>query len=508
MAGFFKRNSIGGTSIKMNGTILGMIGNDILMQDNDTQPNRNIIGFGGPGSRKTQSVVLTNIFSETENSIVVTDPKGNVYEKTVWTKIKQGYTPYLINFDDMVHSNWYNPFDYISRDIHANEVANKIVESGNKESKKDIWYYSQRALLKALILYVIHESPPVDRNLRGIIQMLQFFDMEKDDAGKSELDKTFGKLDIAHPARRAYDLGIKKAKGETHSGIVISLLTTLADYVDEEVANFTSFSDFDLKDIGRKKIILYIKIPVLKKTFEPLTNLFLTQLFDQLYELGDENFSKLPRNVDFILEEFVNLGEFPNYEEFLATCREYGIGVITICQTLTQLQSRYGREKAESILGNNAVKICISAANNTTAKYFSELLGKATVKVETGGRSHSQSNYESTGTNDNYSYISRDLMTPDEIQNMPIEDEIIHFTGKKAMRIKKAFQYNLFPHADEHLISRHEYTRKSEKKQLDQFKAKEIAFMRKTEQRIKKLQSNADSFKEIDKNELDMFFKI
>ena len=87
----------------------------------------------------------------------------------------------------------------------------------------------------------------------------------------------------------------------------------------------------------------------------------------------------MPVPVNFILDEFVNLGKFTNYEEFLATCRGYGIGVSTIIQTLTQLQDKYNKEKAESILGNCSIQICMNAANNTTAKYFSDLLGKATV---------------------------------------------------------------------------------------------------------------------------------
>ena len=64
----------------MNGTILGIVDKRIVYQNNSTKPNRNIFVVGGPGSYKTQSVVITNLFNETENSIVVTDPKGELYE--------------------------------------------------------------------------------------------------------------------------------------------------------------------------------------------------------------------------------------------------------------------------------------------------------------------------------------------------------------------------------------------------------------------------------------------
>lgn len=490
----------------MNGTILGKVGNSLLIQNNNTKPNRNIIVFGGPGSFKTQSIAITNVFAETENSIVVTDPKAEVYENTVSVKIRQGYTPYVINFYDMRHSNRYNPLDYISRDIDATTVANKIVESSNRDAKKDVWYYSQRALLKALILYVLHESMPEDRNLRGVTRFLQAFNPEKSKDGISELDQQFEKLDINHPARRAYDLGFKKALGEMQGSIIMSLLTTIADFVDEEVSNFTSFSDFDLKDIGRKKIILYIIIPPMNNAFQSLTNLFISQLFQQLFDLASENHAHLPNEIDFILDEFVNLGKFPNYEEFLAMCRGPGIGVTTICQSLTQLQDKYGREKAESILGNNAVKMCLNAANQTTAKYFSDLLGKSTVKVETGSQSVSRSERESRSTSDSYSYISRDLMTADEIIKMPSDDAIIAFSNKSPVKVKKAFQFEVFPGACNVLVSHKDYVGKADNAQVKKMQEKTNAFMYKAESRIVQTQSDHDLIAEAMQEDIEAVF--
>ena len=81
----------------MNGTILGIVDKQIVYQNNSTKPNRNIFVVGGPGSYKTQSVVITNLFNETENSIVVTDPKGELYEKTAGIKLAQGYQVHVVN---------------------------------------------------------------------------------------------------------------------------------------------------------------------------------------------------------------------------------------------------------------------------------------------------------------------------------------------------------------------------------------------------------------------------
>lgn len=461
----------------MNGTILGIVENRVLLQDNATKPNRNIFVVGGPGSYKTQSVVLTNVFNETENSIVVTDPKGEVYEKTAAVKIAQGYQVHVINFANMVHSNRYNPFDYIERDNQAEIVANKIVQSENPDGKQDVWFLTQRGLLKALILYVLKHREPAARNLKGVMEVLQENDTAKDDKqanSVSQLDQLFMDLPFTDAGRRAYELGFKKIKGEMQTGVIGSLLATLGKYTDTEVAEFTSFSDFNLQEVGKKKMALYVIIPVMDSTYSSLTNLFFTQLFDELYKAAADNHAHLAKEVDFILDEFVNLGKFPKYEEFLATCRGYGIGVTTICQTLTQLQALYGREKAESILGNHAVKICLNAANDVTAKYFSELLGKATVKVETGSESTSHSKEESHSKSDSYNYTSRSLMTPDEIMRMPETDSILVFSTERPVKAKKAFQFNLFPGAD-HLavLNQNNYHGEAEpdqQKRFDQLK--------------------------------------
>lgn len=462
----------------MAGTILGKLNKDYIVQPTESKPNRNIMVVGGPGSYKTQGFVIPNVLNETENSIVVTDPKGEVYEHTASFKKEQGYDVHVINFSNMECSDRYNPIDYVTKDIEATNVATKIVDSANKDGKKDVWYYSQRSLLSALIIYVKQEMPPEKRNMAGLISFLQAHDSNSADDGNSALDEAFLKLKTAHPARKLYELGFAKSRGDMKGSIIVSLLTTISDYINETVAEFTSFSDFNLQDVGKKKTMLYVIIPSMDTSWEGLTNIFFSQLFDQLYELASRNHAKLPIAVDFILDEFVNLGKFTNYEEFLATCRGYGIGVATIIQTLTQLQDRYNKEKAESILGNCSIKICMNAANHTTAKYFSDLLGKATVKVETSNVSSSKNTKQdgsSTSHSDNEGYSARDLMTPAEVSSMADDTQIIVFSNLPPIKAQKALQFELFPQPKT-LLNQTEYEKntnpdqiKALEKEIEQF---------------------------------------
>lgn len=451
----------------MNGTVLGIYNEKVLIQPNASKPNRNIMVVGGPGSYKTQSFVMTNVLYETENSIVITDPKAEVYEKTAAIKAAQGYEVHVINFMNMQASDRHNPLDYVQKETQATTVATKMVDSANKDGKRDVWYYSQRALLKALILYAVHELEPKQRNMRGLLEFLQTFDAANGN-GESELDQQFLQLDFKHPARRAYELGYKKAKHEMQGSIIVSLLTTISDYIDSEVAEFTSFSDFHLTAIGQKKMMLYVIIPLMDQSWQSLVNLFFSQLFNELYEFAAQHHAKLPREVNFILDEFVNLGKFDHYEEFLATCRGYGISVATIIQTISQLQDRYGDKKAESILGNCGIKICLNAANRTTAMYFKDLLDKTTVKVDTESESKQYGKENRTSSmSENESFAARDLMTAGEIMQMPADTGIILFQHKPPIRVKKAFQFQMFPGiTEQYEVSHFHYKVKSDPKQL------------------------------------------
>ena len=163
----------------MNGTILGVVDKQIVYQNNSTKPNRNIFVVGGPGSYKTQSVVITNLFNETENSIVVTDPKGELYEKTAGVKLAQGYQVHVVNFANMAHSDRYNPFDYIERDIQAETSRHlRLFKAKMLKVKKMSGLVPNDSILKALILFVMNHRHPEKRNLAGVTQVLQENDVE------------------------------------------------------------------------------------------------------------------------------------------------------------------------------------------------------------------------------------------------------------------------------------------------------------------------------------------
>ncbi|MEN4027314.1 type IV secretory system conjugative DNA transfer family protein [Staphylococcus aureus] len=103
---------------------------NLVIQDFDTKcPNRNIFVVGGPGSYKSAGYVIPNVIVKNQQSIVVTDPSGEVYEKTSNIKRMQGFDVRVVNFKNFLASDRQNFFDYIDKDSDCSIVAELIIKS-------------------------------------------------------------------------------------------------------------------------------------------------------------------------------------------------------------------------------------------------------------------------------------------------------------------------------------------------------------------------------------------
>nr|SCV75062.1 tau-gamma [Bacillus subtilis] len=452
-----------------DGLILGKFqsGNVVIQPEDSKISNRNIFVVGGPGSFKTQSYVLPNVVNNRSTSIVVTDPKGEIYELTNEIKKAQGFKTVVINFKDFLLSSRYNPLLYIRKSNDTNKIANVIVSAKNDPKRKDFWFNAQLNLLNTLIKYVYFEYEPSARTIEGILDFLEEFDPRYNEEGVSELDEQFERLPDGHEAKRSYYLGFRQAQSEARPNIVISLLTTLQDFVDKEVSEFTSTNDFFFEELGTSKICLYVLISPLDRTWDGLVNLFFQQMFTELYFLGDKHNAKLPVPLVMLLDEFVNLGYFPTYENFLATCRGYRISVSTILQSLPQGFELYGDKKFKAIIGNHAIKICLGGVEETTAEYFSRQVNDTTIKVYTGGTSESKTSAKTTNRSgsksESYGYQKRRLITEGEVINLQQEENgrksIVLIDGKPYM-LRKTPQFELFGNLlKKHEISQQDYIR-------------------------------------------------
>ena len=162
--------------------------------------NMNVVIIGSAGSGKSFGVIKPNVM-QMNTSFVVTDPSGELFEAEAKLLLENGYDVKIFSTSDMLHSNCYNPFDYVydeDGEIDETRVSTMINmfmqnasdEQGNKGDK--FWDQSTRALLNACAMYILEYEPEENHNMYRMLQLVQMGKVsEKDSEGQTELDKLF-----------------------------------------------------------------------------------------------------------------------------------------------------------------------------------------------------------------------------------------------------------------------------------------------------------------------------
>ena len=418
------------SDMKKPGTILGMYGRKPIIQHADSHMNFNHLIVGGSGAGKTRSNIIPNILKNKDKSIVVIDPKGELYEMTSEIKREQGYEVHLVNYKDRDTSDRYNLFHYIRSDSDAFKVADAMVSNAAEGTKvkKDFWNQAQTSVLQALILYVKHALPKEQQHMGSVYNLAS--------SRMDVITYLFTRFPREHIVRRAYQSAIANLGEKTGPDVFITLMQTLNPWQYEDVCRFTETNDFLFEELGQKKMIVYVIIPIADNEFRPLITTFFTQLFSELYRSAGMNQGRLQNNVWLALDEFANIGKIPDFETRLSTTRSLGIEVSIIIQDTSQLESRYGKDLAKEMIANCDIRILLKANEPDTAKYFSRLAGKTTIRIKNNSSSKSS---KSSSRSESIKYTGRDLINEQEILNMEHNNQLLFTSGSNPMLVKKAW---------------------------------------------------------------------
>ena len=400
--------------------------------------------LGGPGSMKSRAFAIPNILHERTASLLITDPKGELYRATAAAKRRDGYELRVINLKDRTASDRYNPLSYVRDTQDALRLAANIVantNTGDKGAPSDpLWPNAEKALLAAVALYVMNHRPQVERHMASVLALVTTLARDQE-----AMDRVFDALPAHSPALRMYDV-FRLAQDKTRAGILIGLAVRLQLWATREIATLTAGNDFDLADPGRHKMAVYLIIPDDEDTYTPLTALFWTQAIQELYRLADANGGRVPQPVRLLLEEFCNLGQITDYPKKVSTCRGRGIWPIHVIQEKGQLTARYGDHGAAEILGACDTLVFLGTNDLATANYISDRLGMTTVKVK--NTSH-QDGRQGGSNGESDSYTGRKLLHPDEVmQQWDALDTMVFQRSRRPVCLRKA-DYLEYPGARE-----------------------------------------------------------
>ena len=351
------------------------------MPDDTPKTAPHMIVFGGTGSGKSFNIVIGNIIAAVseEQSIVVIDPKGELFATTgKWLK-EQGYeNVWVLNFMQPEHSHRWNPVIECLNDAEISEMVDTLYKNAASGSES---YFMLKAmeLMEAMIGLLKGDFSVEQQHMRSIMTLVAW--------PKEKLDERFRD---AYKSGRISPTIYERWRGvanKNYDYAVSNLTAVLKNLTTASLSAMMSEQEIDLNQIGQKKSVLFLVIPTGGEGvyLKPILSIFYKFLFKRLDKLAFVSpGQKLPVKVRNIWDEMANVGIIPGLPEIISTARSKGIHIQMILQTIKQLESIYGVNEASTIMGNcpTVMLIGIAPADRDLARMFSELLGMAAVEAE------------------------------------------------------------------------------------------------------------------------------
>ena len=390
----------------------------------------------GSGSGKSASYSIPNAF-QMLGSYVFTDPKGELYDKTAGYLRKNGYEIKVLNLVNPANSDGYNPLLHIRSEIDVDVIANTIVKGQKSETGNNDPYWDDMAemLLKALIYYLMATRPEEEQNLASCSELVRAANAN---GGSNLLTELMNQLPYDHPARMNYK-SIEIAPEKTYGSILSSLQSKLGKFDSKEIAEVTSTDTIDFDEIGSRKTAVYVISSDTHKAYDFLLTIFFSQMIQQLYDFADKNGGRLKMPTFFILDEFANIGQIPDFDKKISTSRSRGISFSVILQNLDQLEAVY-EKSYETIMGNCDTHVFLGSNSFKTVEYFSKALGEKTISRESLSVNRDKQ-FHRQGYSDSDQVMARALMTPDELRRMDNDLCIIYEKGLKPIKDEKYYYF-------------------------------------------------------------------
>ncbi len=413
-----------------------------MMNSRPKQPkyarNKNVLVVGGSGSGKTRFFVKPNLM-QMHSSYLVSDPKGTLLlecgkllergspklgedGKPVRKNGKLVYEPYrikVLNTINFKKSMKYNPFAYLRDEKDILKLVNTLIantKGSGEKSGEDFWVKAERLLYCALIGYIHYEAPDAERNFTTLLEMINASEAREDDSEfQSPVDLMFERLeekDPEHFAVKQYKKFLLSA-GKTRSSILISCGARLAPFDIKELRELMESDELELDTLGDRKTALFIITSDTDPTFDFVTAMIVSQLFNLLCTKADDEYGgRLPIHVRCLLDEVANI-TIPNLERLISVLRSREISACLVVQAQSQLKAIY-KEHADTIIGNCDTTLFLGGKEKTTLKEISEVLGKET--IDSFNTSENRGRDVSHGLN--YQKLGKELMSQDEIAVM------------------------------------------------------------------------------------------
>lgn len=346
--------------------------------------------IGSTGSGKTECVVkpLVNLLSKKGESMVITDPKGEIYQYCGEYLKKQGYNIVILNFRDPEKGNSWNPLalPYMYYKQGNQDKATELLEDVSLNILYDkseggdsaFWQKSAADYFSGLTMGLFMDAKEKEVNLNSINFMSTVGEERR--GTKTYIQEYFNLKGEASPAY-IFASNTINAPNDTKGGILSTFRQKIRLFsTKENLSEMLSYSDFDMRDIGNKKTAVFMIIHDEKKTYHGLMTIFIKQCYETLIDCAQANGGKLAYRTNFILDEFANMPPLKDVDSMVTAARSRAIRFSFIIQNFAQLNDVYGEEVAQVIKGNCGNLIYLISTELKALEEISKMCGEVKSK--------------------------------------------------------------------------------------------------------------------------------
>jgi hypothetical protein len=390
-------------------------------QVNITNPFRGILVIGSNGGGKTVSTAEPFIeqFAQKNYAGIIYDYKFPTLSDIAYLhfstkrKVDAGEIQpifYVVNFSDISKSHRFNPLNpkYLKSQIYATEFAKALVVNFNTESnqKSDFWVKSSTAFLTAIIWF-LKKHHPLNCTIPHLVSIITGFSY-RDTMAMLETDDECSK--IIRSVLTARD----ERAGNQLSGVVSSLQIDFATLNDPNLTYVLSGDDFDLNinDPKHPKVLCVGTDNHIAAALSPIISLIFSVALKQMNEHSKHH--------SFCLLDEAAQINIPRLSNVPATCRSNKLSVIFMAQNLTQIEDKYGKAEAESLLANLNYQFFTRTTVFSTAEYISKMIGETKSVAKSENQSHSSKglNTSNNSIGDNFSEVEKRAVKPQDVLNL------------------------------------------------------------------------------------------
>lgn len=431
--------------------------------------NRNVVLVGRPGTGKSRRYFKPNLLNAKNESLIVTDPKGELLRDCGMSLIRKGYDIRVLNLVDKYKSDHFNPFMYIRKvpknhatiDLNNGLSMEQEIKNNNWIAEDDVmtlintlmqntksdtiesntgdpfWEKAEMVFLQSIMYYVIFNYERKDQNFKTVLELIRLAEPDKE--GNSQLSRLFDVWEDKDPT----NIGVKQwnhfkvsaSSPKMMSTIIMTASARLAPFNIAELENMTTEDTMELNRIGGKgdagKIAIFVITSPNNQTFNFLANIMYSQIFSIIDYNASKNNGSLASPCQLYLDEWAQLGVIPRFLEMLAYVRGLNVGITMGLQSLSQFKKMY-KDNWETGLDCCDYILFLGSRSKETLEYMSSMLGKKTWYKKSSGRTFSKQGSSSY----NWDVVSRELAQVDEIARMKEETGILLVSGMRPFTSK------------------------------------------------------------------------